>query len=244
MEKIEKKQLRKRLRPRSRSTKFVKLRQLECFKEIEQRITSGRPITQIVDFIQREKGEYLDVTRDSLVKVITEYRDQIGKKQILASRVPDQMEKWTAEARAAVDEVEELAKLFKLQMGRIEMEAKTEQQLRKLFKTLGQEVYYAMKILQTSASIKTDFGLITGARPTGEDGSGVNVNILNMDFARRFGSEAVQQVVTNPAARRKVLSLVERLSKLEGDKQKELLETVENEETGRIITVPAKIVEE
>lgn len=205
---------------RRKKAKFVKLHELVCFKEVEERVRSGWPISQIADFVQKERGEYTDVARESLMKTLTLYREQKGKTELLQARMPEKVEQWVKESEDAVDEVKELAKLFKLQMARINIDATNEKTIKKLFKTLGQEVFFATKILQTSAAIKMDFGLIKRA-PTEID---ANVGILSMDVVAHFGSDAVKKVVADPIARRKVVSLVERMAKMEAERQRQLTE--------------------
>lgn len=191
-----------------RSTKYEKFRELNCFPEAERRLVAGWPLTQIADYIQQDCGEYTDVARESLVKVLTNYRNSIAKTKLLATRMPEKVQELAQEAEEAVDEVKELARLYNIQMARIEREAKLEENIGKLFKTLGQEVFYAMKLLQTSAGIKMDYGL-TDAKPKD---AGDTYNILSVDMSKKYGSEAVQKVLEDPTSRRKVLSMVEHLS--------------------------------
>lgn len=221
---------RRRTRRRSKA-KFVKLRELMCFPQVHERIKAGWPIARIADFVQQEKKEYTEVARESLMKTLTLYRESISKTELIQQRMPERVEKWIEETEEAIDEIKELKKLFKLQMGRIEMEAKTEKQLKKLFRTLGGEVFYAMKILQTSAAIKMDYGLVKKA-PLEIEGS-MNVSVLSADLTR-FGSETVQKVIEDPVARRKVVSLVERMAKLEAERQRKLLEEGETED-GKVV---------
>lgn len=213
---------------------FKRLKELKCFEDVKQRVVQGYQLTKIADFIQQDCGEYADVTRDSLCKTLRKFRDNELKGDMIAQHMPAQMDQLVQEAEEAVDEVQELARLYKIQMDRIEREAKLEKEIGKLFKTLGNEVFYAMKILQTSAGIKADYGLVPGAKPNNQ----VNLQFNQNNYNGTHGSAAVESVMKDPASRQKVISLVERLSKMTEKEQKALAQ--ENEQTG----LPKKKVQE
>jgi len=208
---------RRRVRKRSKPQRFVRIHELHCFADVQERLKAGWPIARIADFIQKERDEYNDVTRESLMKTLAAYRDSLKNTELLQARMPDKVVELQEEAEEALDEVKELAGLYKLQKERIAIDVESEKNIKKLFKTTGQEVFYAMKLLQTSAAIKMDYGLVKG-----RELPGTNVNVLALDMSR-FGNQAVQDVVQDPVARRKVLSFVERLSKVQ-NKKKKLLE--------------------
>jgi hypothetical protein len=104
-------------------------------------------------------------------------------------------------------------------MERVGIDVTNEKNIKKLFKTTGNEIFYAMKILQTSAAIKMDYGLVK-REPTEVN---VNANLLSVDLATKYGSEVVEQVVADPNRRRKVLNFVEHLAKREAEKRAKAL---------------------
>ena len=210
---------RRRTRKRSKPKRFVKVHQLKCFEEVEERIKLGWQISRVADFVQQERGEYVEVTRDSLMKTLTSFRDTIAATELIQTRMPEKVLEMQEEAEDALDEVKELAALYKLQMERVDMEVGTEKTLKKLFKGTGNEIFIAMKVLQTIAAIKMDYGL---KKRDPSSMPQTNVNVLSIDTAK-FGSEVVQSVVKDPVSRRKVLSLIEKMSKLEAERKKALM---------------------
>jgi len=52
---------------------MIRLRALMCFDEMDEMVRAGKRPGEIADFV-RSKGEYTDVTKKTLVRMISKYR--------------------------------------------------------------------------------------------------------------------------------------------------------------------------
>lgn len=203
-----------RVRPQSRETRFVKLRSLKCFAEVHQRVLDGWPMPELARYIQDEKREYTDVTKDGLVAVLKEYRASIPPGQLIQKRMPQVFHKAAAEVAEGVDELKEMEKLYRLQMERIGIDVNTEKKINKLMPTVTQEIRVAREILSGMASLKMDLGI--DKRHIGQ----VDIDAkVQADITNKYGSQAVVAVLQNPESRRKVLGVVDRVLKLAGKRE-------------------------
>jgi len=219
------------VKPRSRQQTFTKLRSLKCFKEVHSRLVAGWPIPEIVKFVQDVQHEYTDVTRTGLISVLKLYKKTIPAAE-LAERVASPLVMKAVHAvEEGIDELDEMQKLYKLQMERIQIDFNNEKSIKKLLPTMTQEVRVAREILNTYASLKMDLGL--SKRHIGQ--LDIDARIV-ADTASRYEGESVGKVLDNPESRRKVLSMAQRL--LESS---EVLELLESEP--EVIDAEAEVVE-
>lgn len=200
-----------RIRLTSRETatrRFTRLRSLGCFNEVFQKVIAGHPLREIARFIQKDHNEYTEVTEDSLLSLISDFRRSLPSGTILKGTMPEFFHEKAQEVRTGIDELDELSKLYAMQMGRIAIDAATERKIKKLFSTMPKEIALAREILETSAQLKMDLGL--DERHIGR--MDVNTRVV-ADIEHRFGVK-VSEVMGNPDSRRKLLGIMERLSTL------------------------------
>lgn len=194
-----------RLQPVSRDTSFTKLKACTSFTEADRRLRLGWSLADVARYMQ-EEGDYTDVTHDSLSDVLSRYYDTIpAMEKALAINSPAQ-QKLAKQVNAGLDEVAEIQRLYDMQMERIEIDFTHEKNMNKLMPTTGKEIYVAMKLLNQSAQVKMDLGLIK--RQLGS----LEVNgQLAAAAGEQYGRESVGKVLADPEARRKVLGLAEKL---------------------------------
>jgi len=195
------------IRPVSRNTRKVRrLNECSCLDEVERRLRLGWASQKIAEYIQNDAGELVDVPISSLRKMIDEYRKTIPPSELaLTSQNFLAQQKANRRAAEGFNELEELEKLYQLQMKRIEIDVGNEEKINKLLPTTGREIFYAMKLLKQSSDLKMDLGLAT--RQLGE------VSLAGqsaVQISNRYNG-GVGQVLTDPDSRRKVLSMVESL---------------------------------
>ena len=194
------------IRPASRDTGHHRVRTLVCFQEVYDRILDGWPLSEVARFIHEVKKEALDLGRSGLVAALQDYRKTIPPAELVKKRLTPVFIEAAKEVEEGIDELQELEKLYKLQMGRISIDLKNEQNIKKLLPTTGQEVRVAREILSNYADLKMDLGL--SKRHLGQ--MDVEARLM-ADVAVRYNKPEVQTVLSNPQSRKKVLSLVERL---------------------------------
>ena len=77
-----------RIRPRSRETKFSRLLALKCFPEVHARLVEGWTLTAVANFIQGDRKEYDDVSRQSLETILSEYRSSLPPAEVVQAQNP------------------------------------------------------------------------------------------------------------------------------------------------------------
>lgn len=196
-----------RVRPISRRRDFSTIRNLKCFKELHKRlIEQGHPVKTTARWIQEERNELTDLPFETVAKFLYDYRESIPATQ-RAKPLNLAVEKAVEEVHEGIEELQELHRLYKVQMQRIEIDFQTEKNIKKLLPTMSQEIRTAREILSASAQLKMDLGLNERHLGTVD----VETTLL-ADVAEKYAdSPAVAKVLDDGESRRKVLGLAERL---------------------------------
>lgn len=190
---------------RQNESRFVRLRTLKCFDEVHSRVIHGFPVSDIVRFIQQEKAEYVDIEPSSLSALLVEYRKSLPLGPSIHKSSAGYAGKAMVHVQEKLDELDELNRLFAIQMGRLDIDLKNEQSIKKLFPTTAREIEVARNILETSAKLKMDLGL--DERHLGS----LDVNAdISAAVEKRYGG-ATARVMADPNSRRKILGVLERL---------------------------------
>ncbi len=205
--------------PASQPEKGGKLKAMKCWPEVERRLMAGFPIASIVTFIQEDQKEYLHCTPESLRVMLYDYRRTAPEGMKTESTVP----KFAAEALsrldAGIDEVNELGELYKIQMKRIGAAITMEEGFSGLLQqntTIA--IAQAAKLLMQRADLKIRLGIVGGEKPKDEGPERVK---------ERYGP-GVAELVRDPEARGKVISLVRRLAHARGYEQEDIDEVLED----------------
>lgn len=181
-----------------------------CFPEIDRRIRLGWTTPALVKAIQEEFGELGDLSIPYVKKLLDQYRSSIPPAELsMASANSVVARNANRKLSDGINELDELEKLYKLQMDRINIDFDKEQKLGKLFNGTGREVFVAMKILRQSAELKMDLGLVKRQLGTMEVTGQVAAEVTE-----RYGKDSIGKVISDPESRRKVLGLAERLFQL------------------------------
>lgn len=204
-----------RPKPASREHRFQKLRALNCYQEVYDRLCAGWPLGQVARFIQEERGEYKQISRSSLEQQLTAFRKQMPPGDLVQKRFPEVFEEAKEKVEKSLNELAELEELYRIQMHRVGVDFKTEQAIKKLLPSMTAEIREARQLLESIANLKLEMGLLRRAE------RGVNVSVgvevegsLGDGTAARFGDAAVRAVLEDPESRRKVMGVVERFMKL------------------------------
>jgi hypothetical protein len=186
---------------------------------VHDRVLAGWPVSAVASFIQKDRREYLDVSIEYLKDIVHSYRDSLPPGEVVSRRIPQFFMKAMDKVEEGLDELKELENLYRLQLGRIEIDLAIEKKIRKLVPTMTQEIREARNILESIAQLKMDLGLKD--RHLGS----VDVDAaLVTDLKGKYGSESVSRVLGNPESVRKVLGLAEQFMR-RSDEGYELLLT-------------------
>ena len=189
------------------------LRKCGCFPEVDKRLRTGSSTPEIASMIQDEYGELTHLSHKYVQQLIKAHRSSLPPTELALTTSDSRVAK-TARKKLAegLNELEEMEKLFKIQIERINIDFGNERKIKKLFPTTGREVYVAVKILKQSADLKSDLGIYQKQLGTVEITGKAAIAI-----ADRTGNDSIGGIVRDADSRRKVLSMVTRLMTLGGD---------------------------
>jgi len=196
------------IKPSDREHRFVKLRSLKCFDEVHQHILEGWPVSKVAEWVQEERKEYTEASREGLTSMLRKYRDSIPPAQLIRDQIPRKFIHAAEQVDESLDELSELERLYMLQMDRIGLEMKTERAIGKLFPSMTQEIRTAREILSTIAELKMDLGV--NSRKIGR----LDVNAeLVAKVESQGAAPQVAVVLANPESRQRLLSAANKLLK-------------------------------
>jgi hypothetical protein len=195
--------LREPIRPTQRDDGSVsKFHGLACFEELREQVIKGIPIPEVARWLQVDKGVFTTDTRENVVRALYRFKSRIPpseKEVITPVAAQAAIERTLTKAAVGLDEVQELERLYHLQMERIRIDVGKEIENKKLNGSTANDIRLAMDMLSKSAAIKIDLG-VGGKKSDGVDAS----KSMSALQARHAGSP-VQAVLGNPEARRRVL---------------------------------------
>lgn len=196
------------IRPVSRVTSgpLSKLRNAECFAEIDRRLRLGWSTSALAEAVQEEFQECREISVNYLKKMIDQYRQSIPPAELsMTSSNSLVARNATKKVANGLDEFEELDWLYSVQKKRIEMDFAIEGRVGKTFDKLHREMYVAMKLIKQISDLKMDLGLSKRQLGTME-----LTGQIAADASARHGSDAVGKVITDPESRRKLLGLADK----------------------------------
>lgn len=192
--------------------RFSKIKALECLDQLNEKLTSGYPIPGIAKWLQEEMMEYTDVSRDSLVTILSRYRNAMPPAQLVApmSKVAVQAE---TRVMRGLDELDELEELYSIQKSRIMRYSALEANAPMPWVAVNKDIMLAATILVRRHEIKMDLG-VGGGRNLGTLGIRPELQ-AKVD---KYG-EDVQVAAKSPESRGRVLALAKSLVKLNEAKE-------------------------
>lgn len=169
----------------------------------------GWSSAELVKFIQIESKELVTLSTGYVRKMLDDLRRAIPPAELMMT-TQNTMVAMNAANKVSIglNELDELNKLYEMQMNRIKIDVDNETKINKLFQTTGREIFYAMKILKQSSDLKMDLGI--AKRQLGEVAVTATSGIQISD---RY-NDGIGKVMTDPDSRRKVLGMVETLMSL------------------------------
>ncbi len=137
------------------------LRGCSCIEEVDRRVRTGWSSADITRMIQDEYEELTHLSSSYIKKMVDVYRKEIPPSELAMTTTNAKVARRAVRAvNNGLDELNELERLYNMQMKRVEIDVGNEEKINKLFATTGREVFVAMKILKQSADLKMDLGLL------------------------------------------------------------------------------------
>lgn len=204
--------------------RFARLKSLNFFQKIHEMILGGWPPNEVAKYIQKNKKEMLDLTEDHIIKMVSSYKRSLPDFERITHLYIDDARKALDRVKEGLDEVDEIRKLYMLQMKRISIDFETEKVVGKLLPTMSTEIRMAKDLLMSSAQLKMDLGL--------DSASAQKLSVVTGDpaDAMRYqgATNPLLAVVQNPETRQKLLSALTKLKKLQVAPSREEVEAEES----------------
>lgn len=181
----------------------ARLKALPQFGEVDKKIRAGVSVEQIANWLYDEEKVYQHASKAALIRALYRYKDSIPANQLADSGLPPHKAKKLEELNKEINELDELTKLYHLQMNRIALATEQEETINFLTKGTRQEIEEARNLLLALAELKMKLGLLD------EKPKQLNVSVT------------AQQVAEIPAERRHRLGLI--AQKVLSSLQEELL---------------------
>ena len=139
----------------ARRRKHDRLKSLECFEAMHARVAAGHDVSLISRWVQGEMKEALELTPKSLEVSIGRYKKDLTTFKVAEDLLGFKLEGYKISGLNEVDEVE---RLYRLQLSRIEIGVMAEKKVGGINKLLALEVSTALELLRRSHEIKMDQG--------------------------------------------------------------------------------------
>lgn len=140
---------------------FKRLKEIDCFPEIESKIKAGVSPDEVGRWLQEDMFKLCDIKRESVVRQLYRYKSTLSPADLLtATPQPIWVTKAIEKMKRGIDELDELEKLYLLQLQRISRDAETEAKINKLFKGTNKEIQLATELLEKRIKLKMDLGIL------------------------------------------------------------------------------------
>lgn len=190
--------------------RFNKLKAMKCFQEMHTNVCGGWPIRELARWIQEEKREYSEITRNSLITILTEYRNALPPVEVLNNEALPIMERASEQLENGLNTLDEMEKLYRIQMARVVMDHKIETAIGKSLKDLGNEMRVARELLVSYEELRMDLGL--AKRHLGQ----IDIDAkMTADISAAY-SPQIAEGVDDAQSRQKLLAVSEKMLRLLG----------------------------
>lgn len=206
-------------------TRYERIYDLPYYKEVYDKLRKGWSLTRVAKMIQ-SRGGCSDISFSYLRQTLHFFRNErIPKTEILKDYVPEYVMDTKEKFKESIDELEEIEDLYRVQRDRIGVDYKKEKQIGKLFNNTYKEMEVCLAMLQASAKLKQDLGL------TKKELGTLNVEGRHiLEAQNKYGTKDIQDVITNPNSRRRVLMLAERILASNGSIDEDVSNLIEKED--------------
>jgi tetratricopeptide (TPR) repeat protein len=196
--------------------KFEPLRELYFYHEIHERLAKGWPASKVALLIHEERGALDTIKRGPLVSLLREYQKAIPPAEKVEHVAPSTHLEAVAQVQQGIDVLEELQKIYELQMKRIDIAYQGEQEALELNSNTHKEIKEARATLETYHNVQADLGLVQ--RNLGQLEVNSRVHQVNM-IVNQHGEDA-GAVVSQKRGVSRVLKTFDKLLAL-AEKQRE-----------------------
>ncbi len=139
---------------------YQKLRSTPSFDDVNRMLQEGKSPAAIARFLQQERNEYVDVSEDSLARMIRGYRKELFRKeQTPAELVPEEVIKAQVIVEEGIDALETLVTAIRRQLDRVIKFSDLEAELGVPLPGLGTEIERLSRMSKEYVQIAQSLGL-------------------------------------------------------------------------------------
>jgi len=168
---------------------------MKCFPIIDEKLRAGVSIEKLAKEIQEEHGERTDIKRDSLIRALYRYKNDIPANQLADRGLPAHVARKLEELKGDIDEIEELTLLYRLQRQRIVTAMEQEEKIQFLTKDTRKEFAEAREILMALAELKMKLGILEEAPRKFEFGVTHREEIAKLEEHERKKLGPIAQII-------------------------------------------------
>lgn len=148
----------------SKRPKFTKLKECKCFQEAHQQIVDGWPLSEVARYIQEDAGEYTDIKRESLTRLLYRYKESIPVVELSCRRVPRMAIEAKKQLEASINGIKELEFLYRKELNRVYIGNEQEKRIGLLHRNTSKAIMNARKILVSIIDKKIETGIFGDKR--------------------------------------------------------------------------------
>ena len=149
-------------RKKKDSHAFKDLQAMPCFVEFDKKVKAGIALEEVGRWLQEDMFQQTGIKRESLVRKLYRYKASLPPADIV-KEPPVYVQKAIEKMSRGVKEIDELEKLYLLQLRRISIDAETESKINKLFSSTGHEIRIAADLLNSMMQKKMELGILNKA---------------------------------------------------------------------------------
>jgi hypothetical protein len=139
---------------------FRDLKEMTCFAEMDKKVKAGIALEEIARWLQEDMFQQVEIKRESLVRKLFRYKASLPPAE-LVREPPVYVQRAIEKMNRGIKEIDELEKLYLLQLRRISIDAETEAKINKLFSSTGNEIRIAADLLNSMMQKKMELGLLS-----------------------------------------------------------------------------------
>lgn len=190
-----------------------KLESLTCWPQVRDMLSEGYSCPATAAFIHNEAQERLEITRRSLETQLQEYRVNYMPSALFVGAAQLRMVGWLRQRMEDQElEFSRLEEMYRVLKGRVDMGLAYEQQAGIPLPAVGQAAQQVVDTICRMHMVKESYGFNHG----GKAASVVMTQSVVLNVQQRFGDE-VAAVLQRPAARGRVLALLEEFKAMAAD---------------------------
>lgn len=199
--------------------RMVAIKSLKCINAVQEMLKNGIPPTEVARYIQEDAKELRDKQRDSLVRVLRYYIEEelpaMGVISHLHLPVPRQLMRKVEQLDKGVHTLTELKRLYAKINDRLERMERAEEGEGKFTQHVDHVYLVLLKYLAERHKIEVDLGLAKPLPPGSAES-----DALDSEIVHRFGDSDVAEVLANPESRRRILGMLQAMTRMKVKKPK------------------------